>query len=254
MKTRNQLLLLCLLLVAFAFAPRKQPVRIFMAGDSTMQTYNEEKTPMRGWGQVLPRFFNEQVIIENRAIGGRSTKTFISEDRWQKLVDQLQKGDWVFIQFGHNDASSRPERYTSPDDYRANLVRFVKDARAKGAKPVLFTPIAMRRFKDGQFTDGHGQYPGKVREVARELNVPLIDLTEKTNQRITQLGEEATARLFMNLEPGEHPAYPDGLKDNTHLQEEGALMVAALAVEGIRELKLKPLVSHLRKEPHAAAK
>jgi lysophospholipase L1-like esterase len=250
---KSQILLLCLLLVAFAFAPRK-PVRIFMAGDSTMQTYNEEKTPMRGWGQVLPRFFNEQVVIENRAIGGRSTKTFISEDRWQKLVDQLQKGDFVFIQFGHNDASNRPERYTSPDDYRANLVRMVQDARAKGAKPVLFTPIAMRRFKDGQFTDGHGHYPGKVREVARELKVPLVDMTEKTNRRLTELGEEATARLFMNLAPGEHPAYHDGLKDNTHLQEEGALLVAALAVEGIRELKLKPLVAQLRKEPQAAVR
>lgn len=212
-----------------------------------MQTYKEDETPMRGWGQYFSGHFTEEVAVVNKAIGGRSTKTFLSEGRWQGIVDQLKKGDWVFIQFGHNDGSNKPERYTSPEDYRKNLIRFVEEVRAKKAHPVLLTSISMRRFDEtGAVLSGIGPYPDIAREVAQELQVPLIDLNQKSSQYIASLGEEGSKSAYMNLEPGEHPKYPDGLQDNTHLRELGAREIARLAAESIRELKLKPLLKYMR--------
>ncbi|MCC9135579.1 rhamnogalacturonan acetylesterase [Pontibacter silvestris] len=239
--------LLCLLLVSFSF-PAKKKITIYMAGDSTMQTYKESETPMRGWGQYLAEFFTDDVTVKNKAIGGRSTRTFISENRWQRIMDELQKDDWVFIQFGHNDNSSKPERHTTPEDYRNNLRKFVDEVRAKDANPVLLTSITMRKFdKQGVVQTAIGKYTDITREVAREMNVPMIDLNRKTGDYVQSLGAEEAKKLYMWLEPGEHPKYPEGLKDNTHMKEEGAKKVAELAVEGIKELKLKPLVSYLKK-------
>lgn len=237
---------LSLLLLGFTF-PKEKKITIYLAGDSTMQTYKEDETPMRGWGQYFSRFFDEEVVIENKAIGGRSTKTFISENRWKEITDKLQKGDWVFIQFGHNDQSNKPERYTSPEDYRANLVRFIIDVKSKKANPVLLTSITMRVFNDeGKVRNGLGVYPEIAREVAKTMKIPLIDLNEKTSQYVDQLGQEESKKLYMVLQPGQHPKYPEGLNDNTHMQEAGALKVAEMTAESIKKLKLKPLVNHLK--------
>lgn len=240
-------LFLSLLLMSFAFPAEKQ-IAIYLAGDSTMQTYKESETPMRGWGQYLGQFFTDDVVVVNKAIGGRSTRTFIAENRWQGIVGKLRKGDWVFIQFGHNDNSRNPARHTTPEDYRANLRKFVKDTRAKKANPVLLTSITMRKFDEqGKIVNGLGVYPEITREVAQELKVPLIDLNEKTAKYVESLGDEQSKKLYMWLAPGQHPKYPDGVKDDTHMQEPGARKVAELAVEGIKELKLKPLVRELKK-------
>jgi lysophospholipase L1-like esterase len=247
MHKQSLILLICLLCLSFTTPPSKKKITLYLAGDSTMQVYKEEETPMRGWGQYFSEHFTEKVAVVNQAIGGRSTKTFLSEGRWQGILDQLQKGDWVFIQFGHNDGSNKPERYTSPEDYRKNLIRFVEEARAKKAHPVLLTSICMRRFDEaGNVVNGIGPYPDITRELAQELQVPLIDLHQKTSQYVASLGEEASKSAYMNLQPGEHPKYPDGLQDNTHLREPGARKVAQLAAEGIRELALKPLIKYLR--------
>lgn len=246
MNKNYKILLLCLLLAAFSL-PQKKKLRIYLAGDSTMQTYKEEETPMRGWGQYFGLLFNEEVEVVNKAIGGRSTKSFLAEGRWQAIVDQLQKGDWVFIQFGHNDQSIKPERYTSPEDYRANLTRFVQEVRAKKALPVLLTSISMRKFDEaGKVVNGLGVYPGITREVAAALQVPLLDLNAKTSQYIESLGAEASKEMYMHLAAGEHSKYPEGLQDNTHLREAGARKVAALAAESIREQKLRPLQRYLK--------
>src|SRR5687767_4557480 len=165
-------------LAVFA-AAQKWPVTIFRAGDSTMAPKQADKRPETGWGEMLGQHFREGTVrIENRAVNGRSTKTFISEGRWQAIVDDLKKGDYVFIQFGHNDSSKeKGERYTPPEDYRNNLVRFVEEVRTKGGNPVLFTPVMRRRFdKVGKFYDTHGEYPAIVRGVAKEKKAPLIDM------------------------------------------------------------------------------
>lgn len=219
----------------------KGPVTVYLAGDSTMAEKQPDKRPETGWGEFLqPHFDPLKVKIDNRAQNGRSTKTFISEGRWQAIVDQLKKGDYVFIQFGHNDESkTKVERYTPPDEFRANLIRFVADVRAKQATPVLLTPVMRRKFDAaGIFQDSHGEYPDLVRSVAAEYKVALIDMHRKTEVVIKQYGTEDSRKLFLQLKPGENPNYPKGIEDNTHFSPLGAKLMAAQAVEGIKEQKL----------------
>lgn len=228
---------------------QKRPVTIYLAGDSTMAEKLPEKRPETGWGEMLgAHFIDGKVKIENRALNGRSTKTFISEGRWQKIIDDLKKGDFVFIQFGHNDSSKdKGERYTPPEDYMKNLVRFVGDVKAKGATPVLFTPVMRRRFdKEGKFYDTHGEYPGIVRTVAHDHDIPLIDMHKLSEALIKNYGIEGSKKLFLQLKPGENPNYPNGVDDNTHFSPLGAEEMANLAVDGIRVNKLK-LAKYLKK-------
>ncbi len=218
------------------------PVTIFLAGDSTMAAKLPEKRPETGWGEMLGQHFKSgKVAIDNRAANGRSTKTFISEGKWQSIVDDLQKGDYVFIQFGHNDSSKdKGERYTPPEDYRKNLIRFIEEVRAKNGNPVLVTPVMRRRFdKEGKFYDTHGEYPEIVRAVARERNVPMIDMHRKSEGVIVRYGIEESRKLFLQLKPGENANYPNGVDDNTHFSPLGAEEMAKLAIEGIREGKIR---------------
>jgi lysophospholipase L1-like esterase len=229
------------LLPAPSLSAAQEPIRVYLAGDSTMARKLPEKRPETGWGEALQLFFNEaKVRIDNHAQNGRSTRTFIEEKRWQTIVDKLKAGDYVFIQFGHNDASKeKVDRYTPPADYRRNLIRFISDVRAKKAVPVLLTPVMRRRFdKDGQFRDSHGEYPDIVRAVATENKVALIDMHRKSEVVIGQYGVEPSRKLFLQLKPDENPNYPKGIEDNTHFSPLGAGIMASLAVDGIREQKL----------------
>ncbi|MBD0371350.1 MAG: rhamnogalacturonan acetylesterase [Pyrinomonadaceae bacterium] len=245
----RSLIALCLLLVFSGIAFGREPVTIYLAGDSTMAQKLPEKRPETGWGEELQKFFKEgTVVVDNRAKNGRSTRTFIKEKLWQGIVDSLKKGDYVFIEFGHNDSSKeKTDRYTPPEDYRRNLIRFVNEVRAKGATPVLMTPVMRRRFdKEGNFQDSHGAYPDIVRAVAAEYKVALIDMHRKSEQVIKQYGVEESRKLFLQLKPGENSNYPKGIEDNTHFSPLGAEVMAKLAVEGIREQKLG-LVKYLKK-------
>ena len=221
---------------------QKQPITIFLAGDSTMAPKQPDKRPETGWGEMLGQLFKEGTVkIDNRAMNGRSTKTFISEGRWQAIIDDLKPGNYVFIQFGHNDESKdKGERYTPPADYRRNLIRFVHEVRTKNGNPVLLTPVVRRKFDtNGNFVDTHGEYPDIVRDVAKEQNVPLIDMHRKSEAMIKNLGVEDSRKLFLQLKPGENPNYPNGIEDNTHFNPFGAEVMAKLAVEGIRDSKIK---------------
>src|SRR5438309_3359043 len=143
-------------------AVKQRPIKLYLAGDSTMAQKLPAKRPETGWGEMLSKFFQDgAVIIDNRAQNGRSTRTFISEQRWQAIVDRLQPGDYVFIQFGHNDESKeKVDRYTPPLAYRNNLVRFLTEVREKKGFPVLLTPLMRRRFdREGKLQDTHGEYP-----------------------------------------------------------------------------------------------
>ncbi len=155
----------------FIFVPQVQATRIHMIGDSTMATKSHPKTnPEFGWGQVLQDYFDaNQVVVQNHALNGRSSKSFIGEGHWDRVTTTLQPGDYVFIQFGHNDQKDKsPDRYTNPfTGYRANLIKYAKESRSKGATPVLFTSVVRRHFNDeGTLTDTHGMYPFVVRDVA----------------------------------------------------------------------------------------
>ena len=233
------ILLLAALLSGSAFAG--VPITIYLAGDSTMAEKLPDKRPETGWGEALQKFFNpDKVKIENHAKNGRSTRTFVEERLWQAIIDKLKKGDYVFIEFGHNDAAKdRTDRYTPPEDYRRNLVRFITEVREKKAIPVLLTPVMRRRFdKDGNFQDSHGEYPDIVRAVASEHKTPLIDMHRKSERVLKQYGPEESKKLFLQLKPNENANSPSGIQDNTHFSPLGAEIMARLAVDGIRELKL----------------
>jgi lysophospholipase L1-like esterase len=213
------------------------------------------KRPETGWGEMLGQYFRpDEVRIANRAMNGRSTRTFIAEGRWRAITDSLVAGDYVFIQFGHNDESKdKVDRYTPPDDFKANLTRMVKDARAKGALPVLFTPVRRRKFDSaGRLEDTHGEYPDLTRAVATQEHVPLIDMHESSADVLSSYGADSSVKLFLQVEAGENPNYPQGVHDNTHFRPLGAELMARLAVDGIRELKLG-LADHLKSSRPVAA-
>ena len=242
-------LLIAAMTAVIVMWPGDARVTVHLAGDSTMAEKLPQRRPETGWGEMLPGFFDTTAVrFVNHARNGRSTRTFISEGRWKTIVDSLAPGDFVFIQFGHNDAArDRPDRSTSPAEYSANLRRFVLETRRRDAIPVLLTPVVRRRFNaDGEFYDTHREYPDLVRSLARELNVPLIDMQRSSERVLRLFGPVESARLYLHLAAGTDDNYPAGLEDNTHFSPFGARVMAFLAVEGIRDARLEPLSTHLR--------
>lgn len=231
-----------LLLMAFAFPPKKK-IKVWLIGDSTMCQYDTDRAPLAGWGMPFKYFFDSSVTIENRAKGGRSTRTFIQENLWQPIADNLQEGDHVLMQFGHNDEAKEPQyaaRYTPVPDYKNNLVKFINESRVKKAIPVIITPVTRMRFdKDGKQQETHAEYTAACYDVAKQHNVPLIDLDKKSRELLQQFGMENAKLLFMQLAPGENPHYPEGQKDNTHFNDFGARKIASLVLEGLKENKLE---------------
>ncbi|MGD1045974.1 MAG: rhamnogalacturonan acetylesterase [Bacteroidota bacterium] len=240
----NFFALMYLMLFA-AWLPQTE-TRIFLIGDSTMADKPLVDNPEHGWGQMLPLFFHENVLIINHAKNGRSTKSFIAEGRWKAVQEQLHPGDYVFIQFGHNDAKKEDtSRFAAPhSDYKNNLVKFIREAREKSAVPVLLTPITRRDFdKAGQYIGMHGDYPAVMKEVAKEETVPLIDMFEKSKKMVSALGDERSKPLYLNGVKNEFRNW-NKKRDNTHFTRSGAIEMASLAVEGIKELHL-PLENEL---------
>lgn len=245
--TGKKLLLLTLTAVLLAFAAADKKITIWMVGDSTMANKSEKAYPETGWGMAFGQFFDKNVRIDNRAMNGRSTLSFINEKRWQYVVDNIKSGDYVFIEFGHNDEKiDKPGVGTSLEAFGNNLARFVNEAREKKAIPVLLTPVMRRSYKDGVFVDSHGGYPGVVRRIADSLRVPLIDMHKKTEKLIKEMGEEDAKKLFNYVDVG-HVNYPEGKKDDTHFSPFGAKKMAELAAEGVKELHLG-LAKHLVKQ------
>jgi lysophospholipase L1-like esterase len=223
-------------------------IKVFIAGDSTAATKLPEKRPETGWGQMIPEFFPENVEFLNFAVNGRSSKSFIDEGHLQKILDLIGSGDFLFIQFGHNDAKTEMERHTDPfTTYKSYLTKYIEGARTAGAHPVLLTPIHRRFFdENGKIQDTHGNYLIAMRELASELNVPLIDMSKKSTLFFEKLGPEKTKKIFLWLQPGESVNYPEGIQDNTHFSELGAKEIARLVVEGIIEKQLKPLCEFVK--------
>jgi len=218
--------------------------RLHLAGDSTMADKpTDPPNPEHGWGQLLPKFFKDPAMIVNYAANGRSTRSFITEGRSQKLIDALQRGDWVIIQFAHNDEKIFPNAH---GEFQDNLRRFVADVRAKKANPILATPCARRSFDEaGKLVDTHADYPDAVRAVAAETKVPLLEMTRLTMTLEEGHGTEGSKRLHLWISPGVYQRQPEGYQDNTHYSAYGAERVAALAVQEIIRLRL-PLSDWLR--------
>ncbi len=239
MSNRSLLCIMIFFLLSFTNGGKKK-ITVWLAGDSTISIKETKAYPETGWGMPFVHFFDTTVSVKNIAKNGRSTRTFIAEKLWESIEKNLQEGDYVFIQFGHNDESKeKVDRYTTPEEYKSNLLKFVNETRTKKANPVLLTPVSRRKFKDTLQIPTHEIYSALVKEIAKEHNVPLIDLDAKSMSLYQQFGSENSKLLFLQLKPGEHPNYPDGKNDNTHFNELGARLIAQLVLSGIRELKLE---------------
>jgi len=200
---------------------------VWYIGDSTVARNNIHSWPQTGMSQGLSLYLKEAVRIESHAKNGRSTKSFLDEGRFAPVEAGMQPGDFLLIQFGHNDEKDDPARHTDPDTtFRENLLRFVTAAKKAGAYPVLLTPIARRLFdENGSFLPGsHGAYPDAVKRTGREAGVPVIDLTTFTENFLALLGDEDSRPLFV---------WP---KDNTHLKPEGAVKMAGFLAQGLYDL------------------
>lgn len=211
---------------------------LHLVGDSTMADKPIDKpNPERGWGQLFPTLCKEPARIVNHAVNGRSTKSFRDEGRWQNVLNNLAAGDFVLIEFGHNDEKSdKPKVYAAADtDFKTNLRRFIHEARAKGAEVLLATPVNRRKFDDkGKLTDTHGAYPDATRAVAAEEKVTLIDLHKLTRPLLEKLGPEDSKSLFVWVKPGEYEILPKGREDDTHFNAKGALAISELVATDLR--------------------
>jgi len=233
MKFRFALIISTCLFFSFT---AKDPMRVFLIGDSTMADKLPADFPETGWGMPFSKLFNEAVEVQNHAYNGRSTKSFRREGRWAKVQAQLKKGDYVFIQFGHNDAkASDTARYApSQTDFRENLTRYVAETRAKGGIPILLTPTQRRKFDStGVFIDQHADYPNVVREVAAKEKVLLIDIEKESKKYISSEGPEGAKKMFLHYPVGIFKKFMKGAADDTHFSPFGAMKISDMVAEAI---------------------
>ena len=234
---------------------------IFLAGDSTVQTYKLADAPQCGWGAMLHRYFADNnvrvypsagsrfencvtyelddLIVDNRAMAGRSCKNFYDEGRWEDLLDCVKEGDYVLMQFAHNDANKdKPERFLTPSEYKEKLLRdYIEPVREKGAVPVLVTAIAMKDFDEsGRCRISFPEYRDMCLELAKEEQVELFDLGKETADYNTAIGEDACRNIYMNLEKGIFDSAPDGKEDNAHLRFDGAFIYAGFVARKLKEI------------------
>lgn len=215
---------------------------VYLIGDSTMCLYDESRFPQTGWGMPFAHFFNDSVIIKNHAKGGRSSRSFIAENRWQPILNDLKNGDFVLIQFGHNDAQNskdHPDRKTTPDEYKTYIGKYISESRIKGATPIIISPVTRWIFdNEGKAEECHEPYLNALKEMSETYKVSLIDLDSKSRNLLNTMGKDSSRYLYMYFEPGEYFRYPDGYPDNTHFTEFGARKIAELVLQGIIEQNL----------------
>ena len=234
-------LVMALLLSVVLLSAKKKEIKIYLIGDSTVCDQDIKRYPVTGWGTPFADYFQADVLVKNHAKGGRSTRTFIEENRWQPIVDSLHAGDYVIMQFGHNDEAKEPQyaaRYTPVPDYIKNLIKFIEQTRSKMATPILVTPVSRRVFKNGVAQETHTEYSAAVFQVGKQYQVPVIDLDTKSRTLYNQMGEIKSKWLFMELDSAEHPIYPLGRHDNTHFNDYGARLMAEIVLKEIKNLDL----------------
>jgi pectinesterase len=251
------------LVLVFSAAVEDKTTTIFIIGDSTAAKKDlSTGSPERGWGMALQCYFDSAYIrVDNHAVNGRSSKSFIDEGRWDKVLSAMKPGDYVIIQFGHNDEKPAVERHTDPGStFDYNLAKFVRETRERGGIPILMNPVVRRNFaqkplkndddeklRNTTFADGsklvegdslidtHGLYKVAPRDVARRMNCHFIDANQITHDLEQSLGVEGSKKLHMWYKPGEEPSLPQGRQDNTHYNIYGAHVVAKLLAEAVIE-------------------
>lgn len=225
-----------------------ETLTVFIAGDSTVCDQPASGYPYAGWGQMLPAFFKHDVVVDNHAHSGRSTRSFIDEGRLDAIWAKVKPGDFLFIQFGHNDEKSDPLRGTKPfTTYQEYLKKYIHGAREREVQPVLITPVQRRYFhEDGTIMDTHGDYIVAMKELAAQEEVPLIDLAAQSKELFEAAGIEDSKLDFLWAWPGEYVHFPAGVEDNTHFSQRGAKRLAKLVASSIFELGIHPLSMFMR--------
>lgn len=274
---KYSVLLIALLAVIIMTSSSHRPTTIFIIGDSTAANKDISGDKQeRGWGMVLQGFLTEKVVVDNHAMNGRSSKSFIDEGRWDAVVKRIQPGDYVIIQFGHNDEKSGEARHTDPGTtFDANLRRFVRETREKGGIPILMNAVVRRNFymkpaeqdddellrntvyegekvNSDTLVDTHGAYLVSPRVVADEENCIFIDANKITHDIEQGMGVEGSRKLHMWFKPGEHPSVPQGRQDNTHYNVYGAHVVADAFATALSE-KVPALRKHIRHYDYVVA-
>lgn len=213
---------------------------IFWAGDSTVACNKFNTYPQTGIAQAFDRYTKEDVVIVNHAVNGRSTKSFIDESRLSSIYNDITKGDYLFVQFGHNDEKIKdPTRYTDPHgEFVVNLGKFVNVARNKKAYSVFITSVERRLFdEEGKLKPSeHTEYVKGMKEAGEKFNVPVVDLFTMSRSFLEKCGDEESRKYYMNLKEGEAKWAPEGLTDNSHLKYEGAMLYAGMIAKGLVDL------------------
>lgn len=244
------LLACCVALGLSVFVHTAQAVpTVYLAGDSTVMTYKSGYNlyPQQGWGGRLPENFTTAVAFVNKAIGGRSSKSFVDEGRLTEILNVIQPGDYLFVQFGHNDGSSDPKLHTDAfTTYKQYLAMYIDGATQHGATPVLVTPMGRRSYdSNGNFINDFTDRVSAMKQLASEKSCKLIDLNAKSIAYYNSIGAPATTNVFLWLAPNLYPNFPNGVQDHTHFQEYGASQLANLVAQGIQEINL-PIAAYLR--------
>jgi pectinesterase len=259
-KTCKLLTIVTAALLLLTAATQEKTTTIFIIGDSTAANKDiSSGKKERGWGMALQCFFDDHIVVDNHAVNGRSSLSFINEGRWNKVLEKMKPGDYVIIQFGHNDEKPKADRHTDPGStFDYNLAKFVRETREHGGIPVLMNCVVRRNFfvnapendddeklrtttfKDGvkmvegdSLIDTHGLYRVAPRDVAQRMNVHFVDANRITHELEQGMGTEDSKRLHMWFRPGEEPSVPQGRQDNTHYNIYGAHVVAGLLADAL---------------------
>lgn len=219
---------------------------IFLCGNSTV--VDQDNEPWASWGQMIPRFFDKHVCFANYAESGESANTFISAGRLAKALTQMKAGDYIFMEFGHNDQKQKGPGKGPYLSFTSSLRTFIQEAKAKGAHPVLVTPTQRRSFnEEGKIMDTHGEYPNAMKKLSIEENIPLIDLNATTRTLYETWGIEPSKNAFVHYPANTYPGQTQPLADNTHFNPYGAYEISKCIIEGMKTNKLD-IVKYLRKD------
>ena len=214
--------------------------KLFLLGDSTCAIKEECARPETGWGECFSQYLSDGFELVNMAKNGRSTEMIIHEGIFFDCFSQVTSGDWVIIQFGHNENKPEIYRRTYPQTtYKLNLKWFIDNFKKKGVNVVLISSIARRRFENGICVNTHESYPEAMKDIADSEGVTFIEMSERTREYFNKVGEEESLKYFMNFGPGIYPNYPNGKEDNTHLRPEGAELIANMIYNACKEKKLE---------------
>jgi lysophospholipase L1-like esterase len=215
-------------------------ITLFLCGDSTV--VDQEGEPWASWGQMIPRWFNENICIANYAESGETTTSFMAEKRLDKALSMAKEGDYIFVEFGHNDEKDSGANAGAFKNYAENLRTYINKAKVKGAKAIILSPTARRWFDGGKVTNTHGDYPKAARQVAEQMGVPFIDITQMTTDMLEAYGDNDSKRFYVHYPAG---AYSDtALKDETHFNPFGAYEIAKCVVMGLKQIG-SPIVNYL---------